>query len=423
KSSLECKVYTSSAQLFQSFSNEQRSKLRDYVVYRAKTPEDQRPLLVLANSLLWVKSSEQLQDRAISIVGARLGSDFQFTETTQRVCGPFTARIATFKHKKTGIEFQLIPGSLKKTRWWKDPLFEYTINFLEILASKDCNQGVIAMSLTLPPSSDFTSALLRFMGQKRTERSSLNFMRAFGISRKIKNQDLPNYRAWFRQRVKLKTKEKLFKDVTDYIPPFLIAKRELSIGQWKSVAKLPPPPPGTMGGTMSWSSDPDYPMFFPQTVALEWLKKADRNFRLPNRHEWLIAAQGSSNERFFWGDDISKITSYAVVYTGSFPSPQVTTAHDKQCNAYGLSDVYGNVSEWVDPDWNSWRKAWPRNRPMATLFKGIGHDDPLKWGLNMGGDSYTPGPLCQSSMVFFQPVLTNHPIMQRIGLRVSVSIP
>ncbi|MDF1665421.1 MAG: protein kinase, partial [Planctomycetota bacterium] len=423
KSSLECKVYTSSAQLFQSFSNEQRSKLRDYVEYRAKTPEDKRAMLVLANNRLWAKSTDELQDRAISIVGARIGSDFQLTETKKRECGPFNARIATFKHKKTGIEFQLIPGSLKKTAWWKDPLFEYTINFLEALASEDSNQSLIRMSLMLPPSSDYINAVLRFMGRKGTQRSAMNPVMAYGLSSQIRAEDLPKFRAWFKQRIKLKMQEKLKKDVTDYIPPFLIGKRELSIGQWTSVAKLPTPPPGIMGGSMSWSSDPDYPMFSPHSLALQWLKNADRNFRLPSRHEWIIAAQGGSDKRFFWGDDISKIATYGLVSTGDYSTPEVTTVHDNHLNAYGLADVYGNVSEWVDPDWDSWRRAWPRAKPTATLFKGYGDENALKWGLSMGGFSYTPGLLCQSSMVFFQPVLTNHPFMQRIGLRVSVSIP
>ncbi|MDF1663359.1 MAG: SUMF1/EgtB/PvdO family nonheme iron enzyme [Planctomycetota bacterium] len=64
---------------------------------------------VLSNRLLW-NASRGVQDSAIEMVKEKLGAGFQFIETKEYKCNGQSHRIATFKHVKSGLLLNLIPG-------------------------------------------------------------------------------------------------------------------------------------------------------------------------------------------------------------------------------------------------------------------------------------------------------------------------
>ncbi|MDF1667736.1 MAG: formylglycine-generating enzyme family protein, partial [Planctomycetota bacterium] len=59
---------------------------------------------------VWQQSSEHHQDQAIEEVGRRLGAGFKFFRTRRYECAGISHRIATFRHRKSRMELQLIPG-------------------------------------------------------------------------------------------------------------------------------------------------------------------------------------------------------------------------------------------------------------------------------------------------------------------------
>jgi formylglycine-generating enzyme required for sulfatase activity len=65
---------------------------------------------LLNDRLKWNKASIVKQDQAIKVVGERLGSSYKWIETREYSCNGQKHRIATFKHVKSGIEMNLIPG-------------------------------------------------------------------------------------------------------------------------------------------------------------------------------------------------------------------------------------------------------------------------------------------------------------------------
>jgi formylglycine-generating enzyme required for sulfatase activity len=68
-------------------------------------------LELLEDRLKWNACHESVQDMAISFVGKeKLGSSYKHVETKKYSCGGQSHRIATFKHTKTGILLNLIPG-------------------------------------------------------------------------------------------------------------------------------------------------------------------------------------------------------------------------------------------------------------------------------------------------------------------------
>jgi formylglycine-generating enzyme required for sulfatase activity len=78
-----------------------------------------------------------------------------------------------------------------------------------------------------------------------------------------------------------------------------------------------------------------------------WLSMiTGKSYRLLSEAEWEYAARAGSSSRFTFGDDDSKLEQYAWYVENSSASTQ--EVGQKQSNAFGLHDMHGNVSEWVE---------------------------------------------------------------------------
>jgi formylglycine-generating enzyme required for sulfatase activity len=93
---------------------------------------------------------------------------------------------------------------------------------------------------------------------------------------------------------------------------------------------------------------------------LPWLsRKAGKAYRLLTEAEWEYAARAGATTRYAFGDAITKGQALygrsRTAEVGSFPP-----------NAFGLHDMHGNVSEWVQDCWNATYNGAPADGSAWT---------------------------------------------------------
>lgn len=100
----------------------------------------------------------------------------------------------------------------------------------------------------------------------------------------------------------------------------------------------------TVGPTQVQSSDSEKPL---GRFSVKWHRESN-GIRLPMATEWEYACRAATKTRFSYGDDTSDLQDYCWFRQNSnFRTHLVRT---KPCNAFGLFEMHGNVSEWC---WDS----------------------------------------------------------------------
>ncbi len=84
---------------------------------------------------------------------------------------------------------------------------------------------------------------------------------------------------------------------------------------------------------------------------LDWLtEQTGQTYRLLSEAEWEFTARSGSKTRFSFGDKDDQLNEYAWYNKNSDGKTQPVGL--KKANDFGLYDVYGNVYEWVEDQWD-----------------------------------------------------------------------
>jgi formylglycine-generating enzyme required for sulfatase activity len=116
---------------------------------------------------------------------------------------------------------------------------------------------------------------------------------------------------------------------------------------------------------------------------LEFIQKLNSedksfNYRLPTESEWERAARGGHGTAYFFSDDGTNIEKY-VVLNADRTSPVAS----KLPNDFGLYDMLGNVSQWVQ-DYYGYYPTWDLEKPSLDPRGPLRGD----YRIVRGGDWY-----------------------------------
>ena len=83
-----------------------------------------------------------------------------------------------------------------------------------------------------------------------------------------------------------------------------------------------------------------------------WLSRKTKNeYWLLSESEWEYAARARMTGRYWWGDEIGNGRANCRGCGGRWDGARTSSADSFKPNAFGLYNVHGNVSEWVEDCW------------------------------------------------------------------------
>jgi formylglycine-generating enzyme required for sulfatase activity len=100
----------------------------------------------------------------------------------------------------------------------------------------------------------------------------------------------------------------------------------------------------------------------------------DGPYRLPSESEWEYAARAATSTRFWWGDDDAATSDHAWYKSNS--GGRTHPVGLKPANAFGLSDMVGNVWQWTEDCYdNSYAGAPTDGRANETPSSDVHAND------------------------------------------------
>ena len=198
-----------------------------------------------------------------------------------------------------------------------------------------------------------------------------------------------------------------------FAKPFAIGKYEVTFAEWDACVAA-----GGCGGyhpndqgwgrnrqpviNVSWNDAQSY---------VAWLGKVTgKTYRLPSEAEWEYAARAGTTTTFWWGSDIGLGKANCNGCNSRWDNRQTAPVGSFGPNAFGLYDMGGNVTQWVEDRWNpnftgapADGCAWETGDQRRRVYRS--------------GSWYNPPALLRSSYRNAeQPALRN----SKVGFRVAV---
>jgi formylglycine-generating enzyme required for sulfatase activity len=126
---------------------------------------------------------------------------------------------------------------------------------------------------------------------------------------------------------------------------FCMSEHEVTRGQWRMVMKEEPPGEGADDLPVTRVSWDSVRVFLDRLNAME----PGKDYRLSTEAEWEYAARAGSTQRFSFGDDPDSLSLHGNC-KGENRFEGLAPVKSFQPNKWGLYDMHGNASEWVE-DW------------------------------------------------------------------------
>ncbi|NET61946.1 MAG: SUMF1/EgtB/PvdO family nonheme iron enzyme [Symploca sp. SIO2E6] len=178
------------------------------------------------------------------------------------------------------------------------------------------------------------------------------------------------------------------------VASFSMGKYPITQTQWQVVAALPPvhqelnPHPSQFKGAdlpveqISWYDAVEF--------CARVSRETGREYRLPSEAEWEYACRAGTNTPFHFGRTITpELANYNSMQTTPVGSLQIV-------NAFGLSDMHGNVFEWCADYWHENYEG----APTDDSFWLNNHDNNCR--VLRGGSWYSYAKYCRSAYRYYR---------------------
>jgi len=122
----------------------------------------------------------------------------------------------------------------------------------------------------------------------------------------------------------------------------------------------------------------------------KWLsQQTGQKYRLPSESEWEYAARSGSQTKYSWGNEIGRNKANCYGCGSRWDNEKTAPVVSFEVSGFDLSDVHGNVREWVQDCWNeSYQgapqdgRAWESGDCRRRVLRG-GSWDIEPWNLRL----------------------------------------
>jgi formylglycine-generating enzyme required for sulfatase activity len=136
--------------------------------------------------------------------------------------------------------------------------------------------------------------------------------------------------------------------------PFAVGKTEVTFAEWDACVSAGACVKASDNGwgrgnqpviNVSWDDAKEY---------VAWLSRiTGKEYRLLSEAEWEYAARAGTTTAYSWGDEIGKGNANCDGCGSQWDKEQTAPVGSFKTNAFGLHDMHGNASEWVEDTWHA----------------------------------------------------------------------